>query len=402
MLALLATGVTVLLAVPAWVLLIEVLLARSAKPRPIIAATQRPRIAILIPAHNEAGGIGATIACIASQLVQLGKPDGDRIVVIADNCNDATASVARASGATVIERSDSMLRGKGYALDFGVRFLAADPPDVVIVIDADCLISDGSLLALANACSASQRPIQARYLMRFPDGSGGPAARVAELALLVKNWVRPQGLARWGLPCPLLGSGMAFPWSIISTVDLASGNIVEDMRLGSDLVALGLGPRFLSSALVYSTFPVALDGQQSQRKRWEHGHLQTLLTQVPRLLVKGVLRADLSIIAYALDLAVPPLALLSMVLSAALALAVLVAAVVGFTSASLFAVAIVLTAILALVLAVFLAWDRFARDVVGIAELRSVPAYALRKIPVYLKFFIARQTAWIRSRRDHE
>ena len=311
-------AIALLIALPAFVLLLEVLLARAAQAalagnlqqeeaqqsQAQRSQAQKPaRIAVLIPAHNEAAGIAATIQCVAAQL-DLGK-NADRIVVIADNCSDDTAQVARASGATAIERTDPLLRGKGYALDFGVRFLRDDPPDVVIVVDADCLLSDGTLRRLTDQAVLTGRPIQARYLMKFPHGSGGPGARIAELALSVKNWVRPQGLAKWGLPCPLLGSGMAFPWPIISKLALASGNIVEDMRMGSDLVAAGLGPRFLSQAQVYSTFPLAVDGQQSQRKRWEHGHLQTLLTQVPKLLLKGVMRMDREILAYALDLAIP-------------------------------------------------------------------------------------------------
>ncbi len=391
--------VAALLAIPSVVLLIEVLLARRPiRPPADDLAKLSPRLAVLIPAHNEAGGIAATIACITNQIAKLEPAQGHRIIVVADNCSDYTAAVARACGATVIERTDADRRGKGYALDYGVRFLEADPPEVVIVVDADCLLSDGALQSLAKACVASQRPIQARYLMRFPDGSGAPGVRIAELALLVKNWVRPQGLARWDLPCPLLGSGMAFPWAIMSTVELASGNIVEDMRLGSDLVAAGHGPRYLSSVLVHSTFPVALDGQQSQRKRWEHGHLQTLLTQVPKLLRNGIRGADMAMIAFALDLAVPPLALLALTLFGAFAVAVLA----WFAGLSLLPAVILLAAIVTLLLAVGLAWDRFARDLLGFAELRSIPAYALRKIPVYLRFVFARQTAWIRSRRDHE
>ena len=388
--------IALLIALPAFVLLLEVLLARSSRPAQPACSSQCPRIAVLVPAHNEATGIAATIRNIASQL----SADSTlhQIVVIADNCTDDTAALARTCGATVIERTDPELRGKGYALDYGVRYLQTDPPAVVVVIDADCLLSEGALQQLARCCVATGRPIQARYLMRFPDGSGGPGARIAELALLVKNWVRPLGLAKWGLPCPLLGSGMAFPWTIISQVPLASGNIVEDMRLGSDLVGAGNGPLYLDQAQVTSTFPMAIEGQQSQRTRWEHGHLQTLLTQVPRLIVRGVVRRDFTIIAYALDLAIPPLALLAMGLLAMLAILLLIA----MLGNSLLPVILVLAAIVALMLAVYLAWDRFARDLVSVAALRSIPAYALGKIPVYLKFVFARQTAWVRSRRDRE
>ncbi len=47
----------------------------------------------------------------------------DRLVVVADNCSDATAEIARAMGATVIERHDETNKGKGYALDYGFRFI---------------------------------------------------------------------------------------------------------------------------------------------------------------------------------------------------------------------------------------------------------------------------------------
>ncbi len=390
------TVIALLIALPAFVLLFEVLLARSRQPAQLACSSQSPRIAVLVPAHNEATVIAATIRNIAGQLST--NSTSKQIVVIADNCTDDTAALARSCGATVVERADPVRRGKGYALDYGVRYLQADPPAVVVVIDADCLLSEGALQQLAKCCVATGRPIQARYLMRFPDGTGGPGARIAELAMLVKNWVRPLGLAKWGLPCPLLGSGMAFPWSIISQVPLASGNIVEDMRLGSDLVGAGKGPLYLDQAQVTSTFPMAIEGQQSQRTRWEHGHLQTLLTQVPALLVKGVVRADFSIIVYAFDLAIPPLALLAMGLLVMLAICL----PIWVLGISLLPAIIVLAAIVALMLAVYLAWDRFARDLIPLAALRSIPTYALGKIPVYLRFIFARQTAWVRSRRDRE
>lgn len=393
LLMVLLTVVCALLALPALVVLAEVLAARAAPTPVAVSAPRQARVAVLIPAHNESGGIVATLQSIAAQLGA-----NDRMVVVADNCSDDTAAIARQAGAQVIERSDPVNRGKGYALDFGVRHLEADPPQVVIIVDADCTLGASCLTLLSNQCLSMQRPIQARYLMRFAQGAGGVGARVTELAFLVKNWVRPLGLARLGLPCPLLGAGMAFPWALIRQLPLASGNIVEDMRLGSDLVAAGNGPRYLVQATVDSHFPTAIEGQQSQRKRWEHGHLQTLFTQVPALARRSLERRDPAILAYALDLAVPPLALLVMLVT----LTLLLSGSLWLAGFSIVPMLIALAALLALLAAVLLAWDRFARDLLSLSELAAVPGYALRKIPVYVKFVLARQTAWVRSKRDHE
>src|SRR3712207_5583391 len=76
------------------------------------AMGSRPRVDVLVPAHNEASEISATIKSLLPQLTAQ-----DRLIVIADNCDDETAVIARTLGATVIERHDRNYWGKGYALD---------------------------------------------------------------------------------------------------------------------------------------------------------------------------------------------------------------------------------------------------------------------------------------------
>ena len=77
---------------------------------------------VLVPAHDEETGLPITLAELRTQLAA-----GDRVLVIADNCTDGTARVARAAGADVLERTDAHRRGKGYALAAGVQALAAAP-----------------------------------------------------------------------------------------------------------------------------------------------------------------------------------------------------------------------------------------------------------------------------------
>jgi hypothetical protein len=102
-------------------------------PLPKHRSGERGKVAVLIPAHNEQLLIGQTLQRLLPQITAV-----DRVLVVADNCTDKTALMARSHGVEVLERHDTQNRGKGFALAAGVAHLAADPPDVVIVFDADC------------------------------------------------------------------------------------------------------------------------------------------------------------------------------------------------------------------------------------------------------------------------
>ncbi|MBD2075032.1 glycosyltransferase family 2 protein [Phormidium sp. FACHB-592] len=351
---------------------------------------ERPRVAVLVPAHNEAMGISATLKELLPQLTS-----HDRLLVVADNCCDETAAVARAFDVAVLERHDLEKRGKGYALDFGLKFLASDPPDVVVVVDADCFVAEGAIAKISHLAATKQRPVQARYLLT-PPANASPGAAVSLLAFTVKNLVRPLGLAQLGLPCLLTGTGMAFPWSVIRNASLASSNIVEDMQLSVDLLIAGSPAIFCADAEVTGLLPQQQHAAKSQRTRWEHGHLQTLRTQVPRLLKEWVNQKRFDVLAIALDLCVPPLSLLVM-----LWLLLTVAAIVTGLTLKLYAplLAVALEGLLILV-SVIAAWAKFARDTLPLSALLSVPGYILWKIPLYLTFLVKPQTKWVRTERD--
>ena len=270
------------LAILSTVLLVEVAAAvpsRRGQAFPLPTGN-RPRAAVLVPAHNESAGLLPTLYAIQAQLRAT-----DRLLVVADNCSDDTAAVALAAGAEVVERNDPSRIGKGYALDWGIRHLRADPPAVVIVIDADCRVSDSALATLATVCENANRPIQALYLMTAPACSS-ISYRISEFAWRLKNWARPLGLESLGLPCQLMGTGMASPWDVIRTADLASGHIVEDLKLGLDLADGGWPPLFCPSAVVMSEFPQSATGVTSQRERWEHGHL-SMIALAPALIARN-------------------------------------------------------------------------------------------------------------------
>jgi cellulose synthase/poly-beta-1,6-N-acetylglucosamine synthase-like glycosyltransferase len=350
----------------------------------------RPKIAVLVPAHNEASGIGATLETLIPQLAQK-----DSIIVIADNCSDETATIARKFGVTAIERIDSDRRGKGYALDYGLRYLEADPPEVVVIIDADCIVHQGAIERIAQRAKEIARPVQALYLMEQP-AKPSPKDAVSALAFMVKNLVRPSGLEQLGLPCLLTGTGMAFPWLVIRDATLASGNIVEDMQLAFDLAISGYTTAFCSEAKVIGRLPQQKEAAKSQRTRWEHGHVQTLLTQVPRLLKASVQQKRFDLLALALELCVPPLSLLVMMWVAVLGAALLT----GTLGISWIPAIFVAIEGLLILISIVGAWYKFGRADLPVLALLAVPFYLLWKIPLYLAFLVRPQTKWIRTERD--
>ncbi len=350
----------------------------------------RPTVAVLVPAHNEELVLANTLQTLIPQLTE-----PDRLIVIADNCDDNTASVAREMGAIAIARQDLQRRGKGFALDFGVKYLANQPPDVVVIVDADCIVAPGSIESIARLSRDRHRPVQATYLFESP-ANPSPKATVSLLAILVKNLVRLTGMKQLGLPCLLTGTGMAFPWSIIQSAPLASDNIVEDMNLGLDLAIAGYPPLFCPEARVTSVLPTKDQAAKSQRTRWEHGHLQTIKTQVPRLLKVAIGKRRLDLFGLALDLLVPPLSLLVM-----LWLVMAIAAFLGlWLGASPVPAALLAIEGSLILVAILLAWAKFGRADLPAKSLLAIPLYILWKIPLYFAFLLKPQKKWVRTERD--
>ncbi|HPV44355.1 MAG TPA: glycosyltransferase family 2 protein [Methylotenera sp.] len=386
----LLSAIAALLLIPSLVIFAQALFAWFPKKYDDVTPAEDMCIAVLIPAHNESSGIIATLASIKPQLKST-----DRLLVVADNCSDDTADIAAANGAEVIKRHDLDKRGKGFALDFGVRYLAKSPPDVVVVIDADCILQADSLSLLATYALKTGRPVQALDLMYAKESD--LKSRVAEFAWSVKNLVRPLGYANLGLPCQLMGTGMAFPWRLISDADIANGSIVEDMKLGIEFSKAGMPPIFYLGSQVTSYFPAVSEVQSGQRMRWEHGHIATILSEAPRLFAQGIAKRDINLLALAFDLSVPPLALLVTLLFgyAAATGIVLMLYDVGYV-----AFLVSLSGVALLSIAIAMAWLGWGRHIISFSAMLLVPVYVISKIPHYVRFLFKRQKAWNKTERD--
>lgn len=383
-LSLAATIVAGAVLVPCAILAIECLAACLPRRRQRFGLVRVPRTVVLVPAHDEEECLPEALRTIEPELA-----DDDRLVVVAHNCKDRTAMVARALGAEVVEARDEGKGGKPDALKAGLRYLDQDPPEVVVIVDADCRVERGAVRALAMAAASHGGPVQGDY--RFA-GDGGFNS-ISSLALLVKNVIRPLGLTRLGLPCLLNGAGSAYPFEQLRAAPQGEGSIAEDYQLAIDLARAGHPTAFVPEARVRSVLPEREDIALRQRRRWEHGHLALVLRTAPRLLVEGLLNRNLFFLG--IDLLVPPLAFLVLALAGALALGVTAELVQGEPLALWLACA----AAGALALGLGTALARFLGVGATLRTLVAVPAYVLRKVPLYLGFFRKRETRWMKTER---
>ena len=167
---------------------------RNASPSTNTAGSTPQRLAVVVPAHNEEGGIHR---CVLS--LRACEPLGEyfSIVVVADNCTDATAARAQAAGARVLERHDLQKRGKGYALDFAFNILLAEGIEAVVVVDADTVVDANLLREFRRLFASGAQAIQVRYRVQNPQAS--LRTRLMNVALLAFNLLRLRGRERWGL-----------------------------------------------------------------------------------------------------------------------------------------------------------------------------------------------------------
>ena len=377
-----------LVLVPCAVLAFECLAACLPARRGRFTLVRVPRLVVLVPAHDEEDCLPHALRSIEPEL-----GEGDRVLVVAHNCHDRTVMLARALGAEVLEVRDAGTGGKPDALKAGLRHLDADPPEVVVVIDADCRSEPGAIRTLAMAAAESGGPVQGDY--RFGAGAEDDFGSLSSLALLVKNVVRPLGLTRLGLPCLLNGAGSAYPFEQLRNAPHGEGSIAEDYQLAIDLARRGHPTRFVPEARVRSVLPDRRDAALRQRRRWEHGHLMLVTRTAPALLLRGLFTLDRSVFFLGVDLLVPPLAFLVL---AWLASAMLTAAAL-FSGAGTGPAWTALAAGLLLLGGVAAGLGRFAGSAALQRALRTAPGYVLRKLPLYLAFFGRRETRWRKTER---
>ena len=271
-------------------------------------SNRRLRFDVIVPAHNEAVGIARTVA----SLRKLDWPQEQfRVTVIADNCTDATASLAADAGAQVLERHDSDRRGKGFALHFAFEHSRdAQWADAVVVIDADSEASANLLEAYAARIEGGAAAIQADNGVLNPHAAW--RTRLTTVAMGAFHVARSRARERLHLSCGIRGNGWCVTHKLLQQVPYGAFSLTEDIEYGIDLGMAGFRVQYADEAQVKTEMVSNARSAQSQRRRWEHGRFQ-LVAQRTLPLLRAALRGRSRVcLDLALDLMVLPLSFVAL------------------------------------------------------------------------------------------
>ncbi|MEO8313446.1 MAG: glycosyltransferase family 2 protein [Pseudomonadota bacterium] len=351
---------------------------------------RRPVFGVVVPAHNEEQGIASTIGQL---LASAYPPAALRVLVIADNCTDQTASMARDAGAHVVVRNDSDNRGKGQALDWLLHEHAAlfDGVDLIAFIDAD-MQTDGQFFNSMAAAFADDEIIvaQGRYLVA--NACRSILSAIGYMSFCYVNHMRPAGRCFWGGTADLKGSGMVFRSPFLLARGWKAHSIAEDIQLGKELMLEGIKVAYVPDARVESEIPATLSQVNVQQSRWEGGKREIYAALLPRIL-RTVLRNPSPLLLDGLfEMMVPPLSIvifLNIVGASAAWLVDSVALWVFITSLAIFAAA-VLSGLLQ------------NRAPAGVyLRLLAAPAFVMWKAVLLVRvLFSSTPKAWQRTPRD--
>jgi 1,2-diacylglycerol 3-beta-glucosyltransferase len=372
------------------------LLGLAARPRrgdtAVPPTVSLPSLAFVVPAHDEATGIQRTVR----SLLGVDYPAGRFcVVVVADNCADETASLAREAGARVLERTDPNLRGKGYALEFAFHQLMTEGQlDGFVVVDADTVVSSNLLKAigrrLADGCSA----VQAHYGVRNADDSW--RTRLMDFAFTLFHGVRSTARERLGLSAGLRGNGMGFAVGMLKAVPYRAYSLAEDVEYAVELGLAGYRVAYAEEAEVFGDMVAGTAGSESQRKRWEQGRKLLLSQYAGRLLSEALHKRSALLLDLAADIIVPPL--VTVVTFTALGTVATTAAVATGLCAP---AALIPWGIASAGLSIYLVQGlrMSTRGWLTLVDLLHVPRYVLWKLTLKVRGRRGHDETWVRTAR---
>ncbi len=352
-------------------------------------ATDLPKLAIIVPAHNEEQGIAA---CIDSLRQGIGNCNGTDIVVIADNCSDGTATYATALGVRVLIRDNLEQRGKGYALDFAFQQLLNEDYQGFIIIDADSRVATGFVSAFQQALGSGLDALQCRYQLLNAQTSWRTSLQ--HIAWLGFNVLRLRGRQRLGLSVGILGNGFALSRDTLLAVPYDATSIAEDLEYHLRLVRAGKKVSYIDSVTVLAAAPTQQQGASVQRSRWEGGRFRLIADEVP-VLVREVLAGHWLLLEPLAELLLLPLAFHALLVAVLLLLPTALATASGL---------LYLSALLLHLMAIFKIGNCGWHE---LKILASVPFYLLWKLTLLPRLWrsMGKNATWERTAResnDHE
>jgi cellulose synthase/poly-beta-1,6-N-acetylglucosamine synthase-like glycosyltransferase len=370
-------------------LLILTLLSRA--PPEALRSSRRLRFDVIVPAHNEAAAIEGVVA----NLRRLDWPaDGFRVLVIADNCTDSTAALARAAGAEVLERHDTEHRGKGYALDFAFRASQARGwAYAVVVVDADTEVSANLLEAFATRIENGAAVVQAHYCVLNSQASW--RTRLMTIAMASFHQVRSRARERLQLSCGIRGNGWCITHRLLRQVPYRAFSLTEDIEYGIDLGLAGYRARYADEAHVAAMMVSGERAAGTQRQRWEDGRFQLIRSKTVPLLRAAKGPGGGICLDLALDLLVLPLSYVAVNVAA---LIVLAGAATLWEPSMEGWMWLGLGCGLSLSLYVLRGWQLSGVGMRGLVDLSRAPFFVLWKILLMLRAH--KSAEWVRTKRE--
>ena len=229
------------------------------------------RLAILIPAHNEEELVGGLLRSIGDANYDHASLN---VYVIADNCVDRTASIARDFGVNCLERNDLINKGKPHALAWALEQISPDSYDAIIILDADSLVDAEFFGYMNDALQYGAGAIQGYFGVMNPDENW--LTRLSILPGIMKFYLHFPGKQAVGLSCPLAGNAMCFTRRLIDMHGWSAFSIAENWEYYAILAADGEQVFSQPRAVIYSQVANRLSLGYEQRIRWMRGRADTL------------------------------------------------------------------------------------------------------------------------------
>ncbi|HJJ11195.1 MAG TPA: glycosyltransferase [Clostridiaceae bacterium] len=231
------------------------------------------RFMTIIPAHNEE----KVVVNLIESLKKLDYPkDLYDIYVIADNCTDKTAEVAKKAGAIVYERFDEAHKTKGHALQwFLAQKIEEDAPyDAFCIFDADNIVDENFLKVMNKKLCQGEEVVQGYKDIKNPSDSWVSAG----YAIFYWTMHRFYHLARYniGLSPLMNGTGFMVKFDVIKPQGWNTKTLTEDIEFSLKRIIEGKKLGWARDAIVYDEQPVGFKQSWTQRSRWTVGHMQCL------------------------------------------------------------------------------------------------------------------------------
>jgi len=266
--------------------------------KPKTSSTLR-KLAVIVPAHNEEKDIKNTLESIKKCS---GKFD---VLVIADNCDDSTAEIARGCGVRVLERQDFFKRGKPYALIYAFDRLVCENYYAYVIIDSDSVVEPNLIDEINKSLTDGIQAVQVTYLVE-DSHIQTMKTRLLYLASVAFNYVRPSGRQKLGLSAGIHGNGFTLTRYLLEKVGIPENTVVEDLSYHFQIVSEGYFVAYNDNTRVYALPPRTAESFEQQRTRWEGGRMRMVFQELPRLL-KSVGTGNWRLIEPLLDLLLLPL-----------------------------------------------------------------------------------------------